>query len=87
MSSVSNSSKFSVKSQQIIAEQDHVIATQDDQIARMWRVMMEAGIVPHLKSCTIKCPFNCTRHLMKSLNHVPLSMLLCLIMLFAQGGN
>ena len=39
MSSVSNSSKFSVKSQ-------HVIAEQNSQIAHMRRIMIAAGIDP-----------------------------------------
>ena len=54
MSSVSNSSKFSVKSQQVIAEQDVVIAKQDDQIARMKRMLTEAGIDPYCISPTQK---------------------------------
>ena len=54
MSSVSYSSKFSVKSQQVIAEQDVVIAKQVDQIARMKRMLTEAGIDPYCISPTQK---------------------------------
>ncbi len=39
MSSVSNNSKFSIKSQQIIA-------AQDDQIAKMRKLLLGAGIDP-----------------------------------------
>ena len=50
MSSVWNSSKFSVKSQQVIAAQDVVISKQDDQIDMMKKISAKAGINPDLGS-------------------------------------
>ena len=53
MSSVSNRSRFSVKSQQVMAEQDGVIAEQDGRIremarkiAEMKRMLVEVGLAP-----------------------------------------
>ena len=53
MSSVSNRSRFSVKSQQVMAEQDGVIAEQASRIrdmvrkmAEMKRMLVEAGLAP-----------------------------------------
>ena len=53
MSSVVNRSRFSVKSQQVLAEQDDVIAKlggqiQDmaNEIAEMKRMLVEAGLAP-----------------------------------------
>ena len=46
ISSVSNSSKFSIKSQQVIAAQDETISKQDDKILKMRKMLVEAGIDP-----------------------------------------
>ena len=46
MSSVSNSSKFSIKSQQVIAEQGATIAKKDETIDAMRSMLIKAGIDP-----------------------------------------
>ena len=46
MSSVSNSSRFSLKSQQVIADQDVTIAKQGGTILAMRAAMIKAGLDP-----------------------------------------